>query len=68
MGKNNIYKHSFLIISSEFLGQGHNVNLLVGMEGGETKDTRVLWNGRTNGIIERESFWIERQHTDWCVQ
>lgn len=42
MGKNNIYKHFFLIMSSEFLGQGHNVNLLVGMEGGETKDTRVL--------------------------
>lgn len=55
-------------MSSEFLGQGHYVNLLVGMEGGETKDTRVLWNSRTNGIIEREAFWIEWQHIDWCVQ
>lgn len=38
------------------------------MEGAETKDTGVLRNGRTNGIIERVAFWIKRQHIDWCVQ
>lgn len=43
-------------MSSEFLGQGHHVDPLAGMEGAETKDTRVLRNGRTNGIIERVAF------------